>query len=90
MTKKYPDIPYYKLDNDAYKIPLAWVLEHAVPWKGVRRGSVGVHRNQPLVLVHYGGGTAQELKRLSDDIAHSVSRELNILITPEVSLVGDF
>lgn len=90
LQNTYKDLPYYQVDNNAYKVPLAWLLEHVVPWKGVERNSVGVYKDQPLVLVHYGGGTAKELKNLADDIAHSVSRETNILITPEVSLVGEF
>ena len=84
------DVPCFKIDDDTYKVPLAWILEHAVPWKGVRRGSVGVHSGQPLVLVHYGKGSAKEMKQLADDITLSISSEANILITPEVSFVGKF
>lgn len=90
LREKYKDLPYYQVGENAYKVPLAWLLEHVVPWKGVTRKTVGVYKEQPLVLVHYGGGTASELKSLADDIAHSVSRETNILITPEVSLIGNF
>ncbi len=86
----YPDIPHYSQAHETYKVPLAWVLEHAVPWKGVRRKHVGVSAQQPLILVHYGGGNARDMKRLADDIAHSVRSELNILITPEICFVGNF
>ena len=90
LQEKYPEIPYYQLDNDMFKIPTAWLLEHVVPWKGVNRKTVGVHDAHSLVLVHYGGGKASEIKKLADEITHSVSGEANILISPEVSLVGEF
>ena len=90
LIERFPNMPHYQNGKDEYKIPLAWILEHAVPWKGVRRAKVGVHDVQPIVLVHYGGGTSEELKKLSDDISNNIARELNILITPEISFIGTF
>jgi len=90
LQSKFKDMPHYSHENGTYKIPLAWVLEHAVPWKGVRRKTVGVSELQPLVLIHYGGGSANEIKRLAEDITKSVSNKTNILISPEVCFVGDF
>lgn len=90
IQEKHPNIPFYEQEDGTYKVPLAWILENAVPWKGVRRRSIGVHKDQPLVLVHYGGGSSRDLKQLSDDITQSISRDMNVLITPEVSFVGRF
>ena len=90
LLERFPTMPYYQYDKDEYKIPLAWLLENAVPWKGIRRSKVGVHDAQPLVLVNYGGASSEELKKLSDDITNNLARELNILITPEISFIGSF
>lgn len=90
LKEKYGDVPHYELENGDFKVPLAWILEHATGWKGVRRDTVGVHEDQPIVLVHYGNGSARELKKLSDDIMHHVGRETKIFVTPEVSIVGKF
>ena len=90
LQSRFKDIPHYSYEGDQYKIPLAWVLEHAVPWKGVRRKGVGVSDLQPLILIHYGNGSANEIKKLADDITKSVSNETRILISPEVKFVGNF
>jgi UDP-N-acetylmuramate dehydrogenase len=90
LLSKHEGVPHYEMGDGTYKVPLAYILEHVVPWKGVNRKTVGVHSEQPIVLVHYGGGSANELKKLSDEIQHTVSKETNILITPEISFVGKF
>jgi UDP-N-acetylmuramate dehydrogenase len=90
LKHRYPELPSYAVSDDAHKVPLAWILEHALGWKGIRRNAVGVHKDQPIVLVHYGGGSAQELKQLADDIAHTVAKTTRIVIEPEVRFVGDF
>lgn len=90
IQKKYPTIPFFAHGTGAFKIPLAWILEHVVPWKGVRRYGVGVFHAQPLVLVHYGDGSASALKKLADDIVHTVSKSVHVIVTPEISLVGKF
>ncbi len=84
--------PYYPLDVDEegrpsrIKIPAAWLIEQC-GWKGVRRGAVGVHRHQPLVLVHYGGGRGREVLALAEEIRYSVYEKFGVQLEYEVQPV---
>ena len=77
--------PCHTVDADHVKVPLAWILD-TLGWKGKREGHVGTWANQPLVLVHYGNGTARELMKFAQDIAHDVKARTGITIEPEVCL----
>ena len=90
LKRKFPLIPHFIQEDKKVKIPLAWILEHVCTIKGKRQQHVGTFERQPLVLVHYGGGTAEELKKFADGIQTDVKLKTNITVIPEVSLVGIF
>ena len=79
-------VPCYIVDTDHVKIPLAWILER-LGWKGKRLGAMGCWENQPLVIVHYGGGTAGELILFARTIMKEVQEKTSIKIVPEVNIV---
>jgi UDP-N-acetylmuramate dehydrogenase len=55
--------------------------------KGVRRGNVGVHEHQALVLVNYGDGTGEEILELSKEIQRIVHETFGIELNAEVNIV---
>ena len=71
----------------SFKIPLAWILEHLCNLKGLRKGSVGLFPNQPIVLVNYGGATAEEIRAFAEEIERIVREKTGITIEREVVLV---
>ncbi len=84
-----PGVPTFAVDETHVKIPLAWILEQ-LSWKGVRRGHMGCWEAQPLVVVHYGGGTAAELLLFALAIVDDVRKRTMIELEPEVCVVrGD-
>ena len=85
LKEIYPDIPAYPVDG-GMKIPAAWLIEHA-GWKGRRCGTVGVHDQQPLVLVNYGSATASEILSLSGRIQEDILRQFGIAIAQEVNIL---
>jgi len=85
LKEKYPDIPGYK-NEEGTKIPAAWLIEQT-GWKGKRFGDVGVHQNQPLVLVNYGNGSGEEIVALSKKIQQSVMDKFQIALSPEVNFL---
>ena len=82
----HPNAPFYKISDDAYKIPAGWLIEQC-GYKGKRYGDAGVHKNQALVLVNYGNATGQEILALANNIITSVSDKFGIHITPEVNII---
>jgi len=86
LKELYPSLPVFPVDKSSDKIPAAWLIDQC-GWKGERRGEVGVHTQQPLVLVNYGGGKGMEILRLSRDIQKSVSKTFGIDLEREVNVL---
>ena len=82
----YPDMPSFLLNKNSVKVPAAYLIERC-GWKGKKRGLVGVHERQPLVLINLGGGTGKDLQKLGEDIRQSVFRTFGIQLKYEVNLV---
>lgn len=85
LILKYPEVPHYPAPNSLTKIPAAWLIDKA-GWKGHRRGNIGVHTKQALVLVNYGDGNGEDIRKLSEDIRTSVFEKYGIRLHPEVNI----
>ena len=85
LKNAYPAIPGFENDG-GIKVPAAWLLEQA-GWKGRTFGEIGVHHQQPLVLVNYGTGDGQSIKALSMDIQKDIQEKFGILLQPEVNFI---
>jgi UDP-N-acetylmuramate dehydrogenase len=87
LREQYPAMPAYAQSDSRAKVPLAWILEHVTPWRGVRRGAVGVSADHALVLINYGSASASELRLFAADIQADVYERTGITIEPEVTLL---
>ena len=85
LQRQHPGIPGFP-NEGGVKVPAAWLLEQA-GWKGKTFDKVGVHKDQPLVLVNYGGGDGKAIKLLSEEIQKDIQVKFNILLQPEVNFV---
>ncbi|EKB48871.1 UDP-N-acetylmuramate dehydrogenase [Cecembia lonarensis] len=85
LKASYPDVPNFLMDAGV-KIPAAWLIEQT-GWKGKTFGNIGVHKNQPLVLVNYGGGEGSDIAALSQKIQESVKSKFGIELYPEVNFI---
>ncbi len=86
LKRMYPDIPSFKIDDDKYKIPAAYLIEKC-GWKGYRKGDAGCHTKQALVLVNYGDASGKEIYVLGEEIKKSVRHKFNIDLEREVNVV---
>jgi UDP-N-acetylmuramate dehydrogenase len=87
LKARYPNIPHYRQPDGRYKIAAGWLIEHA-GWKGVRDGSVGVHAQQALVLVNYGGARGDDILRLAERISEDVQRGFGLELEMEPQRLG--
>lgn len=86
LHANYPEIPHYFVSKELEKLPAAWLIEQC-GWKGKRIGNVGVHKNQALVLVNFGGATGKEVAQLASDIQQSVLDKFGVKLIPEVNYI---
>lgn len=87
LTKEYPNIPNYGYKHDTFKIAAGWLIEQC-GWKGKRIENHGVHVNQALVLVNYGGASGDAIYSLSEAIITSVKQKFGIELEREVNIIG--
>ena len=86
LKKKYKDVPAFKLKENKYKIPAAWLIETA-GFKGKNYGNFGVHQNQPLVLVNYGDAKGKDIYKLSISISKIIFKIFDIKLEAEVNII---
>ncbi|WP_434037689.1 UDP-N-acetylmuramate dehydrogenase [Formosa sp. 4Alg 33] len=86
LLKQFPNAPSYPVSERLVKIPAGWLIETA-GFKGKRLGNYGVHNNQALVLVNYGGASGFDILRLSEIIQTTIKRIFNITIESEVNIL---
>ena len=87
LKQQFEDMPLYPAGNPAKcKLAAGWLIDRA-GLKGARRGKVGVHENQALVLVNYGGATGGDVIELAHEVQQSVFRSFGIEIEAEVNIL---
>ncbi|HYF69407.1 MAG TPA: UDP-N-acetylmuramate dehydrogenase [Ohtaekwangia sp.] len=87
LKEKFPAIPGYKEQNNLVKVPAGWLIEQC-GWKGKTIGQIGVHAQQALVLVHYGGSEGKKIWELALQIQASVKQKFGIILQPEVNVIS--
>lgn len=86
LSKKHPEMPFYKLIDGKYKIPAGWLIEYC-GFKGYTNGDAGVHKKQALVLVNYGKASGEEIQNLAKAIQYKIQQEFRIQLETEVNII---
>lgn len=86
IHQNYNDMPSYPEDDKKMKIPAAWLIQKA-GLKGIRKGNVGTHMQQPLVIVNYGNASGKEIIDFSYFIREKVFSVFGIMLEPEVRFI---
>lgn len=86
LKVKFPTIPFYPVSESEVKIPAGWLIEQ-IGYKGFRKGDVGVHSKQALVLVNFGDAKGSEIIELANTIQNSIKSNFNIKLEIEVNIL---
>ncbi len=84
----FPTMPSFDTQDGKKKIPAAWILDYVCKYKGYRAGNVGVYEHQPLVLINFSNGTAQEILELAESMRACVKKNTHINLETEVVMLG--
>jgi UDP-N-acetylmuramate dehydrogenase len=76
------------MQNDAVKVPAAWLIERSGFARGHADGRVGLSTKHPLAIVNRGGAAARDVLRLATTIKRSVLDRFGIALKPEPVFVG--
>jgi UDP-N-acetylmuramate dehydrogenase len=86
LKQSHPAMPVYNCGENRAKLSAAWLIEQS-HWKGKRKGNVGTHKNQPLVIVNHGGATGTEIVDFARKIQGVVQNRFGILLETEVNIL---
>jgi UDP-N-acetylmuramate dehydrogenase len=86
LLEKYPEAPNYPQENGSCKMAAGWLIEQC-GWKGKRIDNYGVHKNQALVIVNYGGAQGSDIFNFSEEIINSVFETFRIKLEREVNII---
>ncbi|QKJ64715.1 UDP-N-acetylmuramate dehydrogenase [Flavobacterium sp. M31R6] len=86
IHQNFPEMRFFDISETEVKVPAGWLIEQA-GLKGKRFGDAGVHKNQALVLVNYGGATGQEILDVSKTVQDTVFNTFGIHIEAEVNII---
>ena len=86
LLAEYPDMPHYPAPEGRVKLAAGWLIDRA-GMKGRRKGAVGVHERQALVLVNHGGATGGEVIAFAHEVQEQVREKFGIEIDTEVNIL---
>lgn len=86
FLRLHSQMPHHSVKNGV-KLSAAWLIDQS-GWKGKKRGKVGVHDLQPLVLVNYGEASGRDIANLAREIQEDVHRKFGVSLIPEVLYIS--
>lgn len=81
-------VPNFRVNDDAVKIPAAWLIENSGFHKGFQKGRAGLSTKHTLALTNRGGATAEEILDLKKDIQLKVREKFSIELVAEPVFIG--
>lgn len=87
LAERFPLLVSYLQADGDYKLAAGWLIEQC-GWKGRRIGAVGMHERQALVMVNYGGASANEVLELARQVQESVRERFGVELEREPQRIG--
>ena len=85
LKLQYPGLIAYP-DSHGMKLAAGWLID-AAGWKGYRKGDVGVHERQALVLINYGGADGAQLLALAKQIQTDIQQRYDLFLDIEPRII---
>lgn len=86
LKNKFPGLVAYENNDGTMKLAAGWLIEQC-GLKGYRNGNAGVHNQQALVLVNYGGASGKDLLQLCGQVQEAVLQKFGVALHAEVNIV---
>ena len=87
LLAEHPGMPHFPQPDGRVKLAAGWLIDRC-GLKGWRQGHFGVHDRQALVLVHFGGGSADELLGFAGEVAARVQARFGVTLEREPRRAG--
>jgi UDP-N-acetylmuramate dehydrogenase len=89
LKERYPEMPLFAMpETVGIKIPLAWLLDHALGLKGTHVGGARLFEKQPLVIAASLGASAHDVRTLAEMVKEKVRDALGIELEAEVKIIS--
>lgn len=82
LKQQYPRLVSYPLADGNFKLAAGWLIE-AAGWKGRREDALGMHAEQALVLVNYGGASGEQVLAFAARVAAAVHDRFGVQLERE-------
>ena len=86
IRKNYSDVVVYPVDEKKVKISAGWLIKK-VPIPNSPNDTVGLYKNQTLIVVNKGNATGEEIFKYSEEILQAVQKEFDIKLEREVVVI---
>ena len=83
---EYPDLKYYQLNSELYKIPAAWLIEKA-GWKGTSNGDAGISDKHALIFYNH-SKKVNDILTHSSEVVKSISDKFKITLHYEPTFIS--
>lgn len=86
IRDNFPELKAYPSGSDTYKLAAGWMIDQC-KFKGYRRGDIGTHQHQALVLVNYGTATGHQIIELATKIQNAVQQSFGVMLEIEPRII---
>jgi UDP-N-acetylmuramate dehydrogenase len=80
--------PAFAQPDGSFKVPAAWLIEHAGFSKGFAQGPVGLSTRHALAIVAHEGATAKDVAAFARTVQRGVRDKFQVTLTPEPIFLG--
>lgn len=87
LTRSAP-MPQWPTADAQVKLAAGWLIEHAGFARGIRRGHFGLSPAHALAIVHYGGGSTEELFAFETELVRGVEAAFGVRLIREPILLA--